>query len=194
MLTRSAQLRLIRMAQKKLDKEKDAYNFDGTCGGSFNNFVRLTENFAIKIRHSSHKSYNKDVIARENVELFERACNAYAVGCGPYTFGLFYHAHFGICFLVEIVRIAKNEYKYVYQDDIAKEKAEVSKPIRHLVRKMFVKIGFNFVDYHLANIGINNKGEFICIDFDAFEPGFKSAYDFINVDPKGYVKTPFRLK
>lgn len=187
MLTQCAKLRLIRLAQKYLDKSPERTN----CG-YYNGFYKLTESVAIKTRHDGTKE--KQIIAQ--VEMYERAKAAYSIGCGPYAFGLFYHPEFGMCYMVEIVKIfnkmydcySEDKYKndfYGYNSDHARNReTKVGKRVNHIIRKMHYKIGFGFRDAHGGNLAVAVNGNIVCIDFDDFGSFSKCDLEWFKIEIK----------
>jgi hypothetical protein len=158
MLNSNAKKRLVKLAQKYLDGKPKHFN----CG-SYNMFFKLTESFGIKTRRCDQ---DRDDECIEAIENYERAVMAHQFGCGPYTFGLFYHPKYGLCYLVELVEICKERNMYFGAYDVRERSFKEAKDVLHLVRKMSFKIKFDFTDCHRANVGISKQGQFICIDFD----------------------------
>ena len=170
MLTANAKKRLIKLAQKYLDRNPSHTNY-----GAYNKFFKLTESFGIKTRACLRES---DTECIEAIENYERAVMAHQFGCGPYTFGLFYHKDFGICYLIELVETCKERDMYFGAYDVRERSFKKAKDVLHLVRKMSFKIKFDFTDCHRANVGISKQGQFICIDFDVVKHQKEYAIKF----------------
>lgn len=166
MLSKPAQNRLIRLAQKYLDKTPRQDR-----SGAYSRFFQLSESIGIKTSWSGEEY---------TVELYERARKCHAIGCGPYVFGLFYHADYGICFLVELVPVFNslagrnpktyegNEFFHYSSSHYWARETRLGKMVNHLVRKLYYKANFSFGDAHGGNIAYK-RGQVLVIDFDQFQ-------------------------
>lgn len=166
MLSKPAQNRLIRLAQKFLDKTPRQDR-----AGAYSRFFKLSESIGIKTSNSGEEY---------TVQLYERARKCHEIGCGPYVFGLFYHANYGMCFLVELVPVFNalsarnpktyegNEFFHYSSSHYWERETRLGKMVNHLVRKLHYKANFSFSDAHGGNVAYK-RGQVLVIDFDQFQ-------------------------
>lgn len=152
MISRLNRRRLVRMAKKILsnrvlfDKMKQ-----NSRNGSFNTFIKLTENWAMKC------------CTREGQTVYRNQRRAWRCGCGPFCFGLMRQKmEFGygeFAYITEIVstQIDRNDYW----------NNRYEKKISHIRIKMEKKASFQWTDRHSGNFGFK-ASTLVCIDFDQF--------------------------
>jgi hypothetical protein len=151
MLSATSRKRLIRLARKIGGSVKRE------AGGSYKSFAKLTENWAIKF------ATEKSTIV-QNFVLQRRASR---FGLGPYCFGLMEVQHwlYGTIYLYITQRVELASPKHCNDECWQDEIREKSPAARHLCRRLFKLVGFNFEDTALRNIGVV-CGRLVCIDFD----------------------------
>lgn len=143
--------KLVEMAQKFINKRRGEYDKRGT----YNRFARLTESLGVKWCFDEEQA----------VEDYKRNRRAYRIGCGPAAFGLFRffceeEGQMVYGYIVELVTVWSS-YKNFFDTENAKEIIR----IRQVIEKLEKKLGFDMVDCHADNFGINRFGRAVCIDF-----------------------------
>lgn len=158
MISKLAAKRLYRYALKVASKVRSQ------SSGSFKSFTKLTESWGIKFAR------DKENIIR-NFALQRRASR---FGLGPYCFGLFKCLHcsgFHIYgYITEVVQVESDTDKHNRFWDEARDN---EKCVRHLCRRLWWAIHFNFEDTQWRNMGIKN-GKLLCIDFDPLHWGLET--------------------
>ena len=151
--------RIVRMAKAKImelasqvNEKEGTYWSSLTESGSFNRFVKLTENWGVKF------SDNPARIAAN----YKRQRRAARYGLGPIAGCLLKVGGF----YGYITQIAQTNHNQFFTSD---EIVEYPKHVR-VVKDLFRLTGFKFGDSHAYNFGsINDKP--VCIDFDDVNSG-----------------------
>lgn len=143
--------KLVEMAKALISKTGGCYDSRG-CS---NRFTKLTESLGVKWCFCQEKA----------IEDYKRNRRAHRIGCGPAAFGLFKHydAYMGkeiYGYIVEIVTVWSSCKQFFYRKG-----AKKIIRIRQVIKKLEEKIGFDMVDCHSDNFGINRFGLAVCIDF-----------------------------
>jgi hypothetical protein len=162
-------MRLSSAAKKAvMDKAKAIIvekNGKSDLNGISSRFVPIDDKWGVKFttRGNSYMS-----------ETYTRQRRGFRLGIAPFCFGIFEYtcelvgykgekflATF-TCYITEIVKVLVNTYGMFYTDDVPSAFVEA---IKNLVNMCQEKLGFRFWDYHAQNLGINENGDIIIIDW-----------------------------
>lgn len=119
--------------------------------GCYKEFFKITESWGVKTGDK-----------RTIIENFVKQRRAWRYGLGPYCFGLAKDKRGRYYYITQIVRVADCVYGNEYSDIIR----STCKRCRHLCRRLWKRLKFNFQDTQGLNMGIDQYGRLICIDFD----------------------------
>lgn len=167
MLSHRSKLRLVNMAAKYLDKLGNVGFRHSQRSGISSGFFKFTESFGVKIV----KDGLRDSQMLKQVEIYNRAVDCHAIGCAPYTFGMFYHNHFGLCYIVYCGTTFYDlggKFGNYYSSHAFTREGKLGKTVNCLSAKMYYKAGFCFTDAHNNNLAKMPDGSIVCIDFDQF--------------------------
>ena len=155
MISRNARRRLIRMGKRVLHKWLGTGYIEGLKGGSFNNFVKLSENWGLKFATNK-----KQVLAN-----YRRQRRASRLGLGPACFGLINCDNEVWGYITQVVTVVSDTH--IKFERNPESIPEISKKVFRLVKQLEDKISFEFNDTKTNNLGFMGSN-LVCIDFDVY--------------------------
>lgn len=154
MLSNSSKHRLITLAKKAI-ANRHQY---GIQKGVASKFIKFAESWGVKF-----STYSR----REMEDIFNRQVDAHRIGKGPMAFGFFECEGF-YCYVTEVVKILGyyfNGGSVEYDIPNQKLAARINMSRKHLCNVLLKKIGFDFHDSHMYNMGFVRGKQLVCIDF-----------------------------